>query len=61
LRATPYEKIAAWPFLDGVLGIGYDLVQSTIKIRRAGFNDCIDTHDSFRNQFDNLRALKLVP
>jgi hypothetical protein len=61
LRSTPWNEIAAWPFLDAVLGIGYDLVQSTIKIRQAGFGDCIDTHDSFRTQFDHLRALKLVP
>jgi nucleoside-diphosphate-sugar epimerase len=61
LRNTLWKDIAAWPFLDGVLGIGYDLVQSTVKIRRAGFSDCIDTHDSFRNQFDHLRALKLIP
>jgi nucleoside-diphosphate-sugar epimerase len=61
LRQTPWEEIAAWPFLDGVLGIDYDLVQSTIKIRQAGFGDCIDTHNSFIRQFDTLRALKLVP
>jgi nucleoside-diphosphate-sugar epimerase len=61
LQKTPWEEIAAWPFLDGVLGIDYDLVQSTIKIRQAGFGNCIDTHDSFIRQIDTLRALKLVP
>ncbi|WP_010187828.1 SDR family oxidoreductase [Sphingomonas sp. PAMC 26605] len=61
LRQTPWKEIAAWPFLDGVLGIDYDLVQSTIKIRQAGFADCIDTHASFIRQFDTLRTLKLVP
>ncbi|MCF5732954.1 hypothetical protein [Pseudomonas syringae] len=44
LRETPWADVAAWPFLDAMLNIPYDMVQSTIKIRQAGFPDCIDSH-----------------
>lgn len=34
---------------------------STVKIRRAGFVDCIDTEDMFAAWFAELRRLKLLP
>jgi hypothetical protein len=43
------------------LNIDFDMVQSTITIRQAGFNDCIDTHESLINQLDRLRTAKLIP
>lgn len=61
LQSTPWEQIAAWPFLDGWLNLGYDMVQSTIKIRQAGFHGCIDTHQSIREQLQRLRELRLIP
>ena len=26
LRHTPFAEMAAWPFLDGIFNIGYDLI-----------------------------------
>lgn len=34
---------------------------STIKIRQAGFADCIDTEDMFRDLFRNLAAKRILP
>ena len=34
---------------------------STIKLRQAGFHDCIDTRVMFRRWFDKLIALKVLP
>jgi len=34
---------------------------STIKLRQAGFHDCIDTEDMFAAWFDKLRELNLIP
>jgi hypothetical protein len=34
---------------------------STIKIRQAGFADCIDTHQSFRRQLTRLRDMRIIP
>ncbi len=61
LRPTPYREIAAWPFVEGWLGTGYDMVQSTIKIRRAGFAECIDSHESLLRNLDLLRRHRLIP
>jgi hypothetical protein len=33
---------------------------STVKIRKAGFAEAIDTHDSFRRQLQRLRTMRLV-
>ena len=34
---------------------------STIKLRQAGFQDCIDTEQMFREWFDEIRNLKVLP
>lgn len=61
LVPTPWDEIAAWPFADFVLNVQHDFVQSTIKIRRAGFVDCIDTHESVTGQLTRLRQMRLIP
>ncbi len=47
LKPTSWSEIVTWAFLDGWLNTSYDMVQSTIKIRQAGFNYCIVTQVSF--------------
>ncbi|MFD4249032.1 SDR family oxidoreductase [Amycolatopsis thermoflava] len=61
LRKLPLSALASWPFIDGWLANDADMVQSTIKIRRAGFTDCVDTHDSFLDNLSRMRALRLIP
>ncbi len=61
LRRTPYPAIASWPFVDGWLNTNYDMVQSTIKIRQAGFTCCQDTHTSLLRNLTNLRRNQLIP
>jgi nucleoside-diphosphate-sugar epimerase len=61
LHATPYNQIANWAFVDWMLNFGEEVIQSTIKIRQAGFADCIDTHQSFRRQLNRLRDMRVVP
>lgn len=61
LHHVPYEQIASWKFGDFILNSKFDNVSSTIKARRAGFPDCIDTEDMFRSFFDSLRAMKIIP
>lgn len=55
LRQPDFDQFVSWPFVQGWWRTEYDMVQSTIKIRHAGFADCIDSHDSF---IDNLTALR---
>ena len=37
------------------------VIVSTIKIRQAGFADCVDTGAMFRHWFDRLRARRVLP
>lgn len=61
LIAPSLEQFAAWDFVDGWFGMADDMVQSTIKIRRAGFNGCIDTHESFLRNLSQLRRWRFIP
>ncbi|GLV79189.1 SDR family oxidoreductase [Streptomyces hygroscopicus] len=61
LRPEPMENVAAWPFVDGWFSMEADMVQSTIKIRQAGFADCLDTHESFIGNLARLRELSIIP
>src|SRR5271155_3642263 len=61
LHATPYEQIANWSFVDWMLNFGEEVTLSTIKIRQAGFADCIDTHQSFKRQLTRLRNMRIIP
>jgi nucleoside-diphosphate-sugar epimerase len=61
LRPIDYRTLVSWPFGDFILNSGFDNISSTIKARRAGFHDCIDTEDMFRNFFASLRRLKVIP
>jgi nucleoside-diphosphate-sugar epimerase len=61
LTATPYEKLVSWAFGDFILNSEFDNISSTIKARRAGFPDCIDTEDMFTEFFEGLRQSKIIP
>jgi nucleoside-diphosphate-sugar epimerase len=61
LQPLPYEQAASWPFADAILNTEFDNITSTIKARRAGFHDCIDTEDMFSQFFAELRANKVIP
>lgn len=61
LAPTTLEELASWPFADAVWNMGFDLVQSTIKIRQAGFVGCRDSHTSLIEHLRSLRANRIVP
>jgi nucleoside-diphosphate-sugar epimerase len=61
LRPIPYRDVASWPFADGQFNTTYDLVQSTVKIRRAGFGECVDSETRYRELFAELRAGRYIP
>jgi hypothetical protein len=48
-------------FAMGVRGDGGPTLVSTIKVRQAGFGDCVDTEDMFRNQLRALADRRVVP
>ena len=61
LRTTPYEDLVAWQFGDFLFGSEFDNVCSTVKARQAGFHDCLDSEDRFRELFDGLVSLRVIP
>jgi nucleoside-diphosphate-sugar epimerase len=61
LQPIPYEQLASWAFGDFIFHSSFDNISSTIKARRAGFHDCIDTEDMFIQFFDQLRQAKVIP
>lgn len=61
LADSDYGAVSAWPFADAVLATDYDMVQSTVKIRQAGFSGCIDTHDSVVRHLSRLREHGYLP
>lgn len=61
LRPTPYEHLVGWEFGEFLFTSGFDNVTSTVKLRQAGFADCLDTGDRFLELFDRLAADRVVP
>lgn len=61
LSPIPYRELVSWPFGDFIFNSGFDNISSTIKARRAGFPDCIDTEEMFTALFASLRAMRAIP
>ena len=61
LQPIPYEQVVRWQFGDFIFNSGFDNISSTIKARRAGFHDCIDTEEMFARFFDDLCQKKVIP
>ena len=61
LAPVPVERLVSWPFGDFIFNSAFDNVTSTIKARRHGFHDCIDTEDMFVAFFDELRERRILP
>lgn len=55
---------ASWQFADFVLGYGKrpgPTILSTIKLRQAGFHDCLDSEDALLEWFELLQRQKILP
>jgi nucleoside-diphosphate-sugar epimerase len=61
LQKHDYKSIAAWHFGDFIWKTPYDNITSTIKARRFGFHDCLDSEDTMIQQLQHLQQLKLIP
>lgn len=61
LRAVPYGEIAAWPFADYVFGCDWDVMTDTLKLRQAGFHDCVRSDEMFLRLFRRFQELRVMP
>ena len=61
LRKIPFEQLASWDYANMILALERDLISSTIKIRQAGFHDCLDSEESLLGWFEEMRKARLIP
>jgi nucleoside-diphosphate-sugar epimerase len=61
LKPTPYERAALWSYGDFVFTPDWDMMSSTTKLRKYGFENVIDTQEMFFGMFDELRRNGIVP
>ena len=61
LQPRPLENLASWSFADFVFEKEWDLLTDTGKLRRAGFNACVDTSAMIHDQLGQYRAARLLP
>jgi len=59
----PYrlDEIAAWPFLEAILNIEYDIMSDKVKAREFGFADVVDTTRMFTRIFAEFRRDRIIP
>lgn len=61
LKPIPYEYLVSWGFGDFIFHSAFDNIASTIKARKHGFHDCIDTEDMFTSFFTEMRERHILP
>jgi hypothetical protein len=61
LEQRSLESLASWEFADFVFAKEWDLLTDTGRLRRAGFNACVDTIAMLRDQLDQYREARLLP
>jgi len=55
LEQGSLESLASWEFADFVFAKEWDLLTDTGRLRRAGFNACVDTIAMVRDQLNQYR------
>ncbi len=61
LRDTPYDKLVGWGFGDFIFNTEFDMVSDMGKIRRAGFNETVDSGASLLAAIRRLQDKKVLP
>ena len=61
LRPYAYKEIVSWAYGDFVFTPEYDVISSTMKARRYGFHECVDTDEMFVRLWNEMRAERIIP
>jgi len=61
LQPIPYKQLVSWGYGDFAFRQDFDNVSSTIKVRQAGFHDCIDSEAMFSQFFEKLAEMRVLP
>lgn len=61
LTRNALSALINWAFVEGVMNLRQTVVTSTIKARRAGFADCIDSEDMILELLGLMRDERIIP
>jgi nucleoside-diphosphate-sugar epimerase len=61
LQRRSLESLASWEFADFVFEKQWDLLSDVGRLRRAGFNACVDSIAMIRDQLERYRDAGLLP
>jgi nucleoside-diphosphate-sugar epimerase len=61
LRPYRLSDITSWPYADWQFSKPVNSYLSTIKARRYGFHDCLDTEEMYTDWLARLRRNRIVP
>ncbi len=61
LAPLPLRALANWGFGDFLFRADWDDMSSTVKLRRAGFHETVDTEESILAALADLRARRVIP
>jgi nucleoside-diphosphate-sugar epimerase len=61
LQPLALSDIVNWSYADQTFRQDWDHISCTLKARRFGFHDCIDSEQMFLAQIDRFRAERILP
>ncbi len=61
LNSTPYDQLVGWPFGDFIFNTEFDMISDMGKIRRAGFNETVDSGEAILGAIRRLVEQKVLP
>ena len=61
LQPRSLESLASWQFADFVFDKEWDLLTDIGRLRRAGFNACVDTIAMIRDHLNKYQEARLLP
>jgi len=61
LQPIPYAQLVSWGYGDFAFRQDFDNVSSTVKVRQAGFHECIDSETMFCEFFQKLAEMRVLP
>lgn len=61
LMRNAFGRVADWNFANYAFSNDWDVMSDTLKARKHGFLECIDTEEMFLSLFDEFRRAKVIP
>ncbi|MBH61280.1 MAG: NAD-dependent dehydratase [Alphaproteobacteria bacterium] len=61
LMETPWEEAAHWGYANYAFAPTWDVILESLKLRKFGFHDYVDSEEMFMRIFDNFRRDKFIP